>query len=175
MMSLIDLLQNRRSIRKFTTSPVEKEKIDLILKAALMAPSSKRSTPWHFIVVQDKDKLKAISESRTMGSAFVANAPLAILVLADESKSDVWVEDASIAATLMILESQDLGLGACWVQVRNRMKNETETTETVLKNLFEIPDGLRAECIVAIGYKDEEKKPFDDAHILKDRTHFDKF
>ena len=108
MNSVIELLRNRRSIRKYEDRPVEKEKIDTILQAALMAPSSKRCTPWHFIVVTDKEKLAMMSNSRTMGSAFVANAPAAILVLAEEDKSDVWVEDASIAATLMMFEAIDL-------------------------------------------------------------------
>lgn len=175
MNNLLELLQNRRSIRRFEDKPVEKEKIDSIVKAALMAPSSKRCTPWHFVVVDDKEKLKSISESRTMGSAFVENAPAAILVLADESKSDVWVEDASIAATLLLLEAHDLGLGTCWVQVRNRMKNDTVSTESALRDLLGFPEGLRAECLIVFGYKAEEKKPFDDEHILKDRTHYNQF
>lgn len=175
MNSVIELLRNRRSIRKFEDKPVEQEKIDAMLQAALMAPSSKRCTPWHFIVVSDKEKLAKIAASRTMGSAFVENAPLAILVLADESKSDVWVEDASIAATLIMIEANDLGLGCCWVQARNRQKDETTSTEDYLRSFINFPENLKAECVIAVGYKGEEKKPFDDAHILKDRVHYNAF
>lgn len=175
MESVIELLKNRRSIRKYEDRQVEQEKIDAILQAALMAPSSKRCTPWHFIVVTDKEKLAKIAESRTMGSAFVANAPVAILVLADESKSDVWVEDASIAATHIIIEANDLGLGCCWVQVRNRQKDEQTSTEDYLRSFLKFPETLKAECVIALGYKGEEKKPFDDDHILKDRVHTNEF
>ena len=67
MKELIDIITERRSTRKFTDQPIEQEKLDLILKAALMAPSSKRCTPWHFVVVEDANDLQAISESRQMG------------------------------------------------------------------------------------------------------------
>ena len=175
MSNVIDVLQQRRSIRRYEDRPVEKEKIETILRAALMAPSSKRCTPWHFVVVDDKEKLQKMSESRTMGSSFLNGAPVAILVLAEESKSDVWVEDATIAAILMQVEATDLGLGSCWVQVRNRMKDDKTYTESYLKSLLGFPDGLKAECMIAIGYKGEEKKPFDEAHILKDRIHWNQF
>ena len=101
-----------------------------------MAPSSKGCTPWHFIVVDEKEKLQQMSLSRTMGSKFLENAPLAIVVLADDSKSDVWIEDASISAILMQLAAEDLGLGSCWIQVRNRQKDENTSTEDNLKSIL---------------------------------------
>ena len=175
MTTFIDLLQKRRSTRKFENRPVEEEKIEKILKAALMAPSSKRSTPWQFVVVDEKAKLEKMAVSREMGSKFLENAPLAIVVLADESKSDVWVEDASIAAILMQLEVEDLGLGSCWIQVRGRRKDETITTEEYLRKLINAPAELKIECIIAIGYKDEEKKPFDESKLQLDKVHRNSF
>lgn len=175
MKELIDIITERRSTRKFTDQPIEQEKLDLILKAALMAPSSKRCTPWHFVVVEDANDLQTISESRQMGSAFVSGAKMAIVVLAEEEKSDVWVEDASIAASYIQLMAESLGIGSCWVQVRNRKKNDEETTEDVLKKLLNIPDGLRAECVIALGHKGEEKAPFDQSKLKLDRIHRGKF
>jgi len=175
MTTFIDLLQKRRSIRKFENRRVEEEKIEKILQAALMAPSSKRSTPWHFVVVDEKVKLEKMAISREMGSKFLENAPLAIVVLADETKSDVWVEDASIAAILMQLEVEDLDLGSCWIQVRGRRKDESITTEAYLRELLNIPAELKIECIIAIGYKDEEKKPFDESKLQLDKIHRNSF
>lgn len=175
MKELIDIITERRSTRKFTDQPIEQEKLDLILKAALMAPSSKRCTPWHFVVVEDVNDLQAISESRQMGSAFVSGAKMAIVVLAEEEKSDVWVEDASIAASYIQLMAESLGLGSCWVQVRNRKNNDGETTENVLKKLLNIPDGLKVECVIALGHKGEEKAPFDQSKLKLDRIHRGKF
>ena len=175
MKTFIDLLRQRRSTRKFENRPVEEEKIEKILQAALMAPSSKRSTPWHFVVVDEKEKMEKMAVSREMGSKFLENAPLAIVVLAEETKSDVWVEDASIAAILMQLEVEDLGLGSCWIQVRGRRKDETITTENYLRELLNVPAGLKIECIIAIGYKDEEKKPFDESKLQLDKIHRNSF
>lgn len=100
---------------------------------------------------------------------------MAIVVLAEEEKSDVWVEDASIAASYIQLMAESLGLGSCWVQVRNRKNNDGETTENVLKKLLNIPDGLKAECVIALGHKGEEKAPFDQSKLKLDRIHRGKF
>ncbi len=175
MTTFIDLLQKRRSTRKFENRPVEEDKIEKILRVALMAPSSKRSTPWQFVVVDEKEKLGKMAVSREMGSKFLENAPLAIVVLADESKSDAWVEDASIAAVLMQLEVEDLGLGSCWIQVRGRRKDETMTTEDYLRELLNIPAGLKIECMIAVGYKDEVKRPFDESKLQLDKVHRNSF
>lgn len=175
MENMIEFLKTRRSIRKFQDRPVEEEKIEALMKAALLAPSSKSSRPWHFVVVDDKEKLQKMAESREMGSQFLSGAPLAVLVLAEEKKSNVWVEDCSIAALLIQLAAHDLGLGSCWVQVRNRVKEEGVSTENFLKEVFEVPDGMKMECIIGIGYKDEEKRPVDEAKLLMDRVHRNKF
>ena len=79
---MIELLKTRRSIRKYNDKEVEQEKIELILKAALLAPSSKGKRPWEFIVVKDKEILKKVSKCRTIGGGpFIANASVAIVVL----------------------------------------------------------------------------------------------
>jgi nitroreductase len=175
MTTFIDLLRQRRSTRKFENRPVEGGKIEKILEAALMAPSSKRSTPWHFVVVDEKEKLDKMAVCRETGSKFLENAPLAIVVLAEETKSDVWVEDAAIAAILIQLEAEDLGLGSCWIQVRGRRKDESITTEAYLQELINAPSELKIECIIAIGYKDEEKKPFDESKLQTDKVHRNSF
>jgi len=108
MTNFIDLVTSRRSIRKYEDRPVVKEKVQQILKAALMAPSSKRCTPWQFVVIDDKEKLQQLSVCREMGCKFMEGAPLAIVVLAEEEKSDVWVEDATIAAIMIQLQVEDL-------------------------------------------------------------------
>ncbi len=165
MSTFTELAQKRRSIRRFTDRPVEEDKLDEILKAALMAPSSKRCQPWQFVVVTDQDEILQMSVCRDMGCSFLDGAPMAIIVLADETLSDVWVEDATIAASYIQLAAEDLGLGSCWVQVRNRMKNEEQTTEDYLRDIINAPKNFRIECIIAIGYKSEEKNPFDESRL----------
>ncbi len=169
--SFFELVKTRRSIRKFLPEKVEAEKLDLILKAALMSPASKRTNGWEFWVVEQRETLEAMAECRPFGSKLLAGAPLAIVVAADPAKSDVWFEDASIASIIIQLQAEDLGLGSCWVQVYNREKDDNTTAEQYLKNLLGIPEHLRVLNAIAIGYKDEERKPYDEAKLAYEKIH----
>jgi len=172
---LFDLLKNRRSIRKYLPREVEVDKISLITKAALMSPSSKRSNPWEFVVVQDKEILTTLADCRPHGSQFLAGSPLGIIVTADTTKTDVWMEDASIAAILLQLQAQDLGLGSCWIQVYGRNKDDNTTTESYIRTLLNIPQHYAVLCIISIGYPDEERKPYDEDKLAVNKIHIEKF
>lgn len=154
---MLSLIKKRRSIRVFQKRKVEKEKISQIIQAALLSPSSKSNNPWRFIIVEDDKILSQLSNAKTHGSRFVADAPLSIIIIADPKQSDVWIEDASIATTIMMLTAQDLGLGNCWVQLRERDYSEEQSSEEFVKDLLHIPAHLRVLCMVAIGYPDEQK------------------
>ena len=132
-MTFFELLKSRRSIRQYSDQKIEEEKISQLTAAALMSPASKRSNPWEFIVVEEKEMLKKLSECRNNGSQMLAGAPLAVVVLADTSKSDVWIEDVSIAALIIQLQAQDLGLGSCWVQIYNRRKDDLMSSEDYIR------------------------------------------
>lgn len=170
-----NLLRNRRSIRKYTDKKVPSELIRKITTSALMSPASKRSNPWEFIVVEDSEMLVKLSEAREHGSQLLAGAPLAIVVAADISKSDVWIEDASIAAVLIQLQAEDLGLGSCWVQIYNREKEKKLSSEAYVKQLLNIPEHLSVLCIISIGYKNEERSPHDLEKLDYTKIHFEKF
>lgn len=175
MNSFFDLLKNRRSIRKYSPTAVEQDKITLITKAALMSPSSKRSNPWEFIVVQDTETLQKLAGCRPHGSQFLAESPLGIIVTADTTKTDVWMEDASIAAIIMQLQAQDLGLGSCWIQVYGRNKDDEMTTESYIRGLLDIPEHFAVLSIISIGYPNEERKPYDEGKLAVDKIHTEKF
>ncbi|GFP75428.1 nitroreductase family protein [Clostridium fungisolvens] len=172
---LLEQLKTRRSIRKYEHKEVEKEKIDIILKSALLAPSSMSRKPLQFIAVTDAELLQKLSLCREPGPRYLADAPLAIIVIADNTASDVWVEDASIAATFMQLTAHDLGLGSCWIQVRKRFRTEQETAEQYIKELMEIPEQYSVQCILSIGYPGEEKKPYEEGALKYEKLHFNKF
>jgi nitroreductase len=82
-----------------------------------------------------------------------------VVVCADPNKSDVWIEDASIASIFIHLAAASLGLGSCWIQIRKRMFDEATTSEDYVRELLNIPDALRVESIVGVGYPDEKKEP----------------
>jgi nitroreductase len=170
-----DLLKSRRSIRKFQNREVEKEKVDTILKSALLAPSSRAIRPWEFIAVTDRALLKELSGCKEFGSQFLAGAPLGIVVVADPTACDVWVEDASIASIIIQLSAQSLGLSSCWIQVRERFRSGKVKAEDYIKGVLGIPEKYSVECIVAIGYPAEEKGAYGDNELLYDRIHVNRF
>jgi nitroreductase len=169
------LIETRRSIRKFTSRPVEKEKIDRLVEAALRAPSSRNFKPWRFIVVDDPALLNQLAGAKPHGASFLKNAPLGLVVCGDTQASDVWVEDCAIASTFIHLAAHDLGLGSCWIQIRKREHSPEKTADAYIKDLLGIPDPLSVESIIAIGYPDETK-PGHAGHTLdRDKVSFNRF
>jgi nitroreductase len=154
---LIDLLRNRRSIRRYQDKPVEAEKIDLLVEAMLRSPSSRSLNPWEFVVVEDPALLGELARAKAHGSSFTKGAPLAIVICADPGKCDVWVEDCSIATLLVHLAAADLGLGSCWIQLRERQHDSGKSSESYVKELLGLDDHLAVLAMVAIGYPAEEK------------------
>ena len=175
MTSIFELLKTRRSIRKYLPEAVESEKINQIILAALMSPASKRSNPWEFIVVTENEMLFKLSESRSHSSQMLADSPLGIVVIANSTKSDVWMEDASIAAIIMQLQAQDLGLGSCWIQVYGRKKDDDITAEKFIRELLNIPDQFHVLCILSIGYPNEQKNNFDTGKLAISKIHSEMF
>jgi nitroreductase len=96
-----DLVQIRRSHRKFSDKEVDPEDLKMILRAGLMSPTSKSQRAWHFVVVEDKLDLEKLADAKNLGSQFLKDAPIAIVVLVDPMHNDCWVEDGSIAAISM--------------------------------------------------------------------------
>ena len=155
---MLDLLMKRRSIRKYKQEPVEAAKLEKIIQAALLSPSSRGRTPWEFVVVQNREILKALGRCRHPQQAFLPDTPAAIVVLGDTSVTDVWVEDCSIAMTIMQLEAETLGLGSCWIQIRNRTaQGEEQMSSAFIKELLHIPEQYEVLAVLALGVPDEEK------------------
>jgi nitroreductase len=156
---MIELLRNRRSIRKYTEKDIEPEKIEILKEAALRSPSSRNFGPWEFIFVDDRGLLKQLSLCKPHGARFLVGAALGIVICAYEQKSDVWIEDCSIVSILIHMTTQSIGLGSCWIQIRNRMFDDHKTSEDYIKGLLNMPDNFRVESIIAVGYPAEKREP----------------
>ena len=170
-----ELIKIRRSMRKFTDEELTQDEVVALLRSALMAPSSKGCHPWEFVVVDDKELLKQLAHCKKQGAELIEGAPLAVAVLADPAKSDVWVEDASVATTMMLLQAEDLGLGACWVQIRNRAMADGKPAEEMVRAILRVPEHLRVLSIVAVGHKGMERKPFNEDRLLWEKVHINTF
>lgn len=175
MRSFNDLLKQRRSTRKFTDEKINQDEVVTLMKAALMSPASKRSNPWQFVIIDDVETIKKLSLCKEYGSKLLEGAPLAIVVMADPLASDVWIEDASIATIFMQLQAEALGLGSCWVHIRERFNAEGVPAEQVVRDILDIPLQMQILSIVAVGHKDEEKKPFDEDRMQWEKVHINKF
>ena len=175
MENFSELVRLRRSMRKFTDEPLTSEQVETLMRAALMSPSSKGKHAWHFVVVEDQAMLERLSHCKAQGADFLAGAPLAIVVLGDPQESDVWVEDASVASTVLLYAAEDLGLGACWIQVRERYMEDGTPADSVVRALLEIPEPLRVLSIVAVGHKGMERKPFNEDRLLWEKVHIGQF
>jgi Nitroreductase len=175
MNSFADLIKNRRSIRQFTDEPLMPDQVEQLLRAALMAPTSKNSRPWHFVLVEDKAMLQALSHCKSSGSAFLENAALAIVVLTDPLLSIAYVEDAAIAAAYIQLQAEDLGLGSCWIQVAGRETDTGYDSEQYVRDMLDIPLQLVATCIIAVGHKAKPAQPHDEDKLHWERLHIEKF
>ncbi len=169
----LSLVEKRRSIRRFTDRRVEPEKVDVLVETALRSPSSRGFNPWQFVVVTEKDLLEKLSKAKEHGSSFLGNAPLGIVICADPNRSDVWVEDASIASIFIHLAAESLGLGSCWIQIRKRMHDKTKTSQAYVCELLNIPKNLQVESIVAVGYPDEAKPPHGQEELQYEKVYDD--
>ena len=173
--TVINLLRKRSSIRQFTSQPVEADKIDVLIEAAVRAPSSRGLRPWEFVVITDPELLRRLGKSKEHGSAFLTGVPLAIVIAADASKSDVWTEDCSIAAMVIQIAAEELALGSCWAQIRLRPHNAECSAEQYVKGLIDLPDSHVVECIIGIGYPAEKKTGHASEDLPFGQVHRDKF
>lgn len=162
-MEFKEIISRRRSTRKFLATPVEREKLQRILDAALVAPTSRNTRSTRFFVVQDKATMERMSQMRDYGSAFMKDAAAAIVVAGDKQTTDLWIDNCAIAATTIQLAIVDEGLASCWVHVNARpcLKDEPEgaKADDYLRSLLGIPAHYGILCAVALGYSDYEPKP----------------
>jgi nitroreductase len=166
---MIEILRARRSIRKYEDRPIDGETVEILKEAVLRSPSSRGINPWVFIFVDDKELLGKLSMAKEHGSSFLRDAQLGVVVCGEEKRSDCWIEDASIASIILQLVAQSLGLGSCWIQIRNRRHSDEKTAEEYVRELLKIPEDLRVLSIISIGYPGERKRK-----IKKDELEYGK-
>ena len=175
MSDIMDYIRNRRSNRKYDSTPVSKEKLDLILEAGLRSPTGNNFAETEFILIEDKETLLYLSRLRKVATRMLNSAGAAIVVIADKEKSNLWIEDASAAMAYMHLTASALGLGSCWVQMRTRTDIEDNDLEKVLRDKFNIPDNMGVLAILAIGNIDEKDRKEMRKNINWDRVHLEEF
>ena len=158
-MDFLEVIEKRHSVRRYSDKPVDKEILDAIIRVAQTAPSSRNSKSSAFMIVEDKDTLNALSQMRDYGSALISGAQAAIVVMGDETKTDLWVDNCAISATFIQLAVTAMDLASCWVHCNGRTRVHGEQNgamaEDYLRELLGVKDDYRIYCIIAIGYPQE--------------------
>ena len=158
---------HRVSVRKFEDRPVEDEKVEQVLRAAMAAPSAGNQQPWDFYVVTAKEKLQALAQvSPYAGCA--AHAPMAIVTadLEDGCRFPQYAQiDLAIAMENLWLAAQSLGLGGVWLGVAPE-----EDRMVMVEKILSIEPGQRAFAIFPMGYPAEEKDQQD--RFKAERIHY---
>lgn len=150
-MDVFEAISKRRSIRKYKNTPVDDEKLEMILEAARIAPSAANRQEWKFIVVKNKETREKLVEAAN-GQKFVAEAPVTIVACSTESERVMpcgqyaYTVDLSIAMSFMILEATEQGLGTCWLGAYDEEK---------VRNILDIPERIRVPAMFTVGYADE--------------------
>lgn len=170
-----ELAQERRSVRVYGKEPVEPEKIDAIIEAALRSPTGGARRPWTLVVVTEKTLLEKLSVAKPGGAAFVKDAPVAVVVCGDPSVSPLWVEDCSIVAVTMQYAAHSLRLGSRWAHMKGNNFSEGTTSTKYIAGLLGLPENLEVLCIIAIGYPGEEMVPYKKSELRFDKVSYNRF
>ncbi len=168
-MDALNMILGRRSIRKFTGQPVSEQHIEIILKAAMAAPSAGNQQSWRFVVVTDRERIAAVQATTEYGK-MLDDAALALVVCGDTRSlkhPSMWEQDCSAAVQNALLAAHALGLGACWLGFWPK-KERTEP----LKEALRLPEGVEPLATLAIGQPADEKPPserYDPAFVHRNR------
>lgn len=159
--AVLDNIATRTSIRDYEDRPVEKDKVEKMLRAAMAAPTAMNKQPWHFIVADRRDVIDRLADANPRAK-MLRKAPLAIVVCGDMDKAiegggrDFWIQDASAATENLLLAAHAMKLGAVWTGVY-----PAEDRTEAVKELFDLPDNIIPLNIIAIGYPAESPMPKD--------------
>lgn len=175
MTDFSSLVMQRRSHRKFTPDEIDGDDLRMIIRAALMAPTSKGKRSWHFVVVDEKSSIEKLADAKDVGGQFLKGAPIAIVVLGDAVENDCWIEDGSIAAISMQYQAEELGLGSCWIQLRGRGLSDGTDSEQIVRGILDIPDNYNVLCVLAVGRKADERRLQDEDKLKWENVHINKF
>lgn len=168
-MEFMDLILKRRSVRKYKHEDISEEKINKILYAGLLAPTSMNRKPCEFVVVRDKDTLAKLAQAKKSAGGMLSECNTAIVVLGDCEKADTWIEDSAIALSYMNLMAASLDIGSCWCQIHLRSSRTGKDAEENVRAILSLPAKYRIVGILSLGIPAGETKPYtlEDADFTK--------
>lgn len=161
-MNFRELIMRRRSKRTYTNAAIPEALLQQIIEAGLLAPTGRNLRPTEVIVVRDRMMLERLSHAKTGGSALIASADAALVVIGNTELSDTWIEDGAIMMAYMQLQAEALGIGNCWVQIRSRLSQTVQEdgsnlpSNQYVRQELAIPEPYDVLAILALGMSDEQ-------------------
>ena len=161
----MDEIFSRRSVRRYKDTPISYDLLEKVIMAGMAAPSAGNVKPWHFIIIDDRQKLLKITEIHPY-SNMLKECAAAVIVCGDitlEKHKGFWVQDCSAATENMLIEAVHLKLGAVWLGVY-----PVEKIVKAIQSLFGLPENIIPLCVVSLGYpleKPERVDRFDPSRI----------
>lgn len=151
----IENIMSRKSVRKYLPKPVEKEKVQTLLKAGMAAPSGKDVRPWEFVVVTDRAVLDSMAAALPYAK-MLTGAPMAIVVCGDTTRSSYWYLDCSAATQNILLAAEALELGAVWTAAY-----PYDDRMAVVSRYTALPEHIKPLCVIPVGYPAMPHSPKD--------------
>ena len=160
-MAIMDIIKERKSVRKYLDKPIDREKIELCIEAARLAPSADNMQPWRFIVLDDRELIQKLTKGACTGisrrTKFIGNAAAIIVILADLNiivhrigaaifGTQHYLLDVGIAGEHIVLQAQELGIGTCWINLFNAR---------AAQKILNTPQKYRVVSLIAMGYPAE--------------------
>ena len=153
----------------------KKGKIETLFQSAFFAPSSKGRQGWDIIAVDNKADIEKLSEAKEHYISFIANAPLVVVLCGDKSVNDCWIEDASIVGVSMQYQAEELSLGSCWIQIRDRYLSDNTSCEEIVRGILDIPANQQVLALIAFGYPNKTNAPHNADKIKWEKVHIGKW
>lgn len=172
--TLLGLALNRRSVRSYTNEKIDHDTLERILKTGLLAPSSYGQDPVELVVVEDRRTLGTVASCKAMGAPSVRNASAAVVVMADTTKGELWVEDCSVVAENIQLAAEAEGVSACWNQIHLRRGLHSNVSDEIC-DVLGVPRKYKVCRVIAMGYKAEKKRPKTIQDIDTSRIHWENY
>jgi nitroreductase len=168
-LEVFDAIKNRRSIRKYEETAVEKEKILKVLEGARLAQSAANRQPYGFVVVTDKETIKKLSSATYQ--EWVAPIMIAVCVNPKEGwkrkdNEEFWKVDAGLTMQNLSLIAYAEGLGTCWIAAFDEKK---------AKSILGVNDPIRVVAMTPLGYPVEKKGPIRDRKSIDELVHYEKW
>lgn len=161
---ILDFICKRRSVRRYQKKALPEETLELLMKAAMAAPSGNNAQPWEFVIVRESKMKEELSRVHPW-VYMAAEAPAAIVVLGDKS-SEWWKDDCAAATQNLLLAAANLGLGTVWCGIR-------EDHARAVRKILGVPGHMGVLCIIPIGYPAESPSPH--TKYRKDKVHWDRY